>query len=331
MAHRKQIGRRKMENKVFDIVLLIALPASGKSEVRNFMANVEPEKLRNEFHIGENLQLDDFPYVFMMRRIDEELEAIGQPRVFYPGETPFYDGRDWGTLIQLLNEDYHDMVNRNVVSPASAAQLLFDRIDRAALQCGIAPRLGLLEENIRKEIASRLEKESRKMLNEKHAGYPETMEGKTLIIECARGGPVGAQMPLTGTCGYQYTLPVFCPEILEKAKILYIWVTPEESRRKNADRFDPNDPGSNLHHGTPEQVMIEDYGCDDIEYLVSVSDVPNTVTVESCGKKWTLPIGIFDNRQDKTSFLRETPDKWPADLVTEFSAAIKKATDAMAQ
>ena len=41
-----------MKNKVFKVVLLQALPASGKSEVRNFMANVEPERLRDEFHIG---------------------------------------------------------------------------------------------------------------------------------------------------------------------------------------------------------------------------------------------------------------------------------------
>ena len=65
-----------MENNVFKVVLLQALPASGKSEVRNFMANIEPERLKKEFHIGENLQLDDFPYVHMMRRIDNELAAI---------------------------------------------------------------------------------------------------------------------------------------------------------------------------------------------------------------------------------------------------------------
>lgn len=319
-----------MDNKVFDIVLLIALPASGKSEVRNFMANVEPERLKREFHIGENLQLDDFPYVFMMRRIDEELVAIGQPRVFYPGENPFYDGRDWGTLINLLNEDYRDMVNHNVVSPSSAAQLLFDRIDSAALKCGILPRLAVLEESVKEKLRAALEPEAMKLLREKHAGYPETMEGRTLIIECARGGPVGAAMPLTGTCGYQYSLPVFCPEILSRARVLYIWVTPEESRRKNAERFDPNDPGSNLHHGTPEDVMLKDYGCDDIEYLSSVSDIPGTLSLKAYDRVWHLPIGIFDNRQDKTSFLREAPDQWDPALVEEFSAAIRQATDTMA-
>ena len=55
-----------MKNNVFKVVLLQALPASGKSEVRNFMAHVEPGRLQEEFHIGENLQLDDFPYVHMM-------------------------------------------------------------------------------------------------------------------------------------------------------------------------------------------------------------------------------------------------------------------------
>ena len=130
-----------MKNNVFKVVLLQALPASGKSEVRNFMAHVEPERLQNEFHIGENLQLDDFPYVHMMRRIDEELAKLDKPRVFYPGEAPFLDGRDWGTLCNLLNEDYHDLMNRNIAKPDSAAKLLFDRFDRAAAGAGITNRL----------------------------------------------------------------------------------------------------------------------------------------------------------------------------------------------
>ena len=285
-----------MKNNVFKVVLLQALPASGKSEVRNFMAHVEPGRLQEEFHIGENLQLDDFPYVHMMRRIDNELQAMGQERVFYPGEEPFKDGRDWGTLCNLLNEDYHDLMNRNVVKSDSA---------------------------------SILEKEARTMLNEKHAGYPESFENKTIIIECARGGPDGASMPLTGTFGYQYSLPMFCPEILENAVILYIWVTPEESRRKNADRADPNDPGSNLHHGVPMAVMLGDYGCDDMEYLIKNTDVEDTVTVKAHGTTYHVPIGVFDNRVDKTSFLRSEPDKWDKDKVAEVTKAIRQATDAM--
>ena len=317
-----------MNNNVFKVVLLQALPASGKSEVRNFMAHVEGDRLRDEFHIGANLQLDDFPYVHMMRRIDNELQAMGESRIFYPGEEPFTDGRDWGTLCNLLNEDYLDLMNRVVVKPDSAAEYLFARIDRAGEGAGIAPRLGLLKAEVRARLAAILENEARAMLDEKQNAYPESFENKTVVIECARGGPDGSSMPLTGTFGYQYSLPMFCPEILENAAILYIWVTPEESRRKNADRADPNDPGSNLHHGVPMAVMLGDYGCDDMEYLVANSK-PNCVSFEAHGRHWDVPIGIFDNRVDKTSFLRGEPETWDADKVAEVTAAIRRATDNM--
>lgn len=319
-----------MKQEAFDIILLIALPASGKSEVRHYMASVPPERLKKEFHIGENLQLDDFPYVFMMRRMDEELEKLKEPRLFYPANfLPFFDGRDWGTLVHLLNEDFRDMRAHRTVVTDSAAELLFDRVDTAAQQAGIPPRLALLTPEIRKKLAAALEPEARKMLEEKHAAYPDTMEGKTLIIECARGGQQGASMPLTGTAGYQYTLPLFSPEILSRAAILYIWVTPEESRRKNADRADPNDPGSNLHHSTPMEVMLCDYGCDDMEYLTATSGKKNTVKVEACGKEWYIPTGIFDNRRDKTSFLREDPSAWAEPDLKAFAESLKAVTDGM--
>lgn len=102
-----------MNNNLFKTVLLVALPASGKSEVRHFMANIDPKRLEEEFHIGDNLQLDDFPYVHFMRCIDGELEKLGLDPIFYPGQNPFINNKDWGTLVELLNEDYHDLLNRD--------------------------------------------------------------------------------------------------------------------------------------------------------------------------------------------------------------------------
>lgn len=318
-----------MKNNVFNVLLLLALPASGKSEVRNFMANIEPERLKRDFHVGENLQLDDFPYVFIMRRIDEELEKLGQPRMFYPGEVPFYDGRDWGTLCNLLNEDYHDLLNRTVIQVNSPAEYMFERIDRAAQIAGIKPRLGLLNEEIRTKLASSLESEAREMVNSKVSQYCDSLQDKTIVIEMARGGKDGSSMPLTGTYGYQYTLAQFCPEILENASILYIWVTPEESRRKNDEREDPNNPGSNLNHKTPDAVMFGDYGCDDMQYLIKTSEIKDTVTVKSHDTTYHLPIGVFDNRVDKTTTLRQSPEKWDPQLVQEVTVAINNATNTM--
>ena len=318
-----------MKKDVFNVLLLQALPASGKSEVRNFMANMDPEILRKEFHVGENLQLDDFPYVFFMRRIDEILEEMGEARIYYPGEDPFIDGRDWGTLSELLNEDYHDLINRNEIKCDSVAEYYFERLDRASMMSGLAPRLSQLDENIRKKVASQLEELASSMLKSKTEQYTESLEGKTIVIENSRGGRDGSSMPLTGTQGYQYSLPKYCPEILENAAILYIWVTPEESRRKNIARCNPDDPGSNLNHMTPESVMMADYGCDDMLYLIETSEVKDTVTVESWGKKYYVPIAVIDNREDKTTMFRATPDKWDPQAVEEFTKITRTATDTM--
>ena len=68
----------------------MALPASGKSEVRKYLAGLSPERCRDEFHIGPTVQLDDFPYVHLMRRIDDELAAAGGGRLFFQSpEKPF--------------------------------------------------------------------------------------------------------------------------------------------------------------------------------------------------------------------------------------------------
>ena len=76
-------------------------------------------------------------------------------------------------------------------------------------------------------------------------------------------------------------------------------------------------------------VMLGDYGCDDMEYLIKNTDVENTVTVKAHGTTYHVPIGVFDNRVDKTSFLRSEPDKWDKDKVAEVTKAIRQATDAM--
>ena len=314
--------------KTFDIVLLLALPASGKSEVRRYLTNVPADSLRKDFHIGENLQLDDFPYVHLMRRIDDELEKLGAARIFFQsGAKPFIDPRDWGTLIHILNEDYYDLMKKNVVKTDSAGNLLVRRIDNAAEKSGIAPRLVKLDAKTLATVVTALEKEARALLDEKHAAYPAAFEGRTIVMEAARGGPDGSAMPLKAPFGYQYSLSQLAPEILERAVILYVWVTPEESRRKNAARTDPNDPGSILHHGVPIDVMMNDYGCDDMGWLEQNSEIPGTITVARDGKKYHLPIGRFDNRVDKTSFLREDKKLWPKEKVDAIHNGIKSATD----
>ena len=314
--------------KTLDTVLLLALPASGKSEVRKYLKGLSPAESANDFHMGPTVQLDDFPYVHVMRRIDDELVLRGRPRLYFKApDSSFQDPKQWGVLIALVNEDHADLAQRRVASPKSAAELLFDRLDTAALNVGALPRVSPLSPALRAQLAEALEKEARELLAEKHASYPDTLEGKTLVIEFARGGPQGASMPLQGAFGYGYSLSHLSPAILEKAVILFIWVTPEESRRKNADRADPNDPGSILHHSVPLEVMLNDYGCDDMDYLEAHSAKPGTITVTAGGKTYALPIARFDNRVDKTSFIRGERTEWQAGDVNAVHAGLKGALD----
>jgi hypothetical protein len=318
-------------NEPLKTILLLALPASGKSEVRRYLKNLSQEECRRDFHMGPTVQLDDFPYVHMMRRVDDELAAAGKKRLFFHSPArPFLDTRDWGTLIQLVNEDHEDLVSRKAQKIRSAANWLLDRMDAAAALVGIPRRLSSIQSSVRKSIENKLEEEARKMLSEKQESQPDTLSGRTLIIEFARGGPQGATMPLPDPLGYQYSLGQLSSSILETATILYVWVTPEESRRKNQERADPKDPGSILHHGVPIEVMMNDYGCDDMDWLERNSKVEGTITVSSRNRTFCLPIARFDNRVDKTSFIRNDPAAWKPDQIRSVHEELKNALEKLA-
>jgi len=278
--------------------------------------------------MGPTAQLDDFPYVHIMRVIDDQLVALGRERVFFKADDQGYISPfDWGTLIHLINEDYADMRAKAIADPPSAGALLMERIDAASEKAGAPVRLRGLPADVRDAVAKGVEDESRVLLDNKHAEYPDTLEGKTLVIEFARGGGEGLSMPLPDGYGYRYSLAQLAPEILERAVILYIWVTPEESRRKNAVRADPNDPGSILHHGVPEAVMRNEYGCDDMTWLEETSAKPGTVTVEAHGRTFHIPIARFDNREDKTSFIRADRADWAQADVDAIQGGMKAALD----
>ena len=312
--------------KVLDTVLLLALPASGKSEVRKYLALQTPEKCRDDFGLGETVQLDDFPYVHLMRRVDDELAALGKERIFFQApDRGFREGRDWGTLIALINEDREALDVPTPPRTKGAGETIMMRLEQAAMKVGIPPRLSKLDGAARAAVSKQLEKEARELLEGLVAARPASLEGKTIIIEAARGGAEGSTMPLAAPFGYLYSLSLLSPKILERASILYIWVTPEESRRKNLARTDPNDPGSILHHGVPEAVMRGDYGCDDMGWLIEQSDKPNTVRLEAHGRTYRLPVARFDNRVDRTSFVRDDAKSWKPEDVKALHEGLREA------
>jgi len=312
--------------KTLDVLLLIALPASGKSEVRRYIAAQKPKVCERDFHLRSSLQLDDFPYVHIMRLAADELKAAGEDPIFFAsGDQPLKEPRDWGTLTVLLNEDFDDLVARKKASPRSASAWMFERIDKARASLGIDTAFAKLSSARRSALEDKLESEAAKLLVDRNQQAAQDVKKHTVIIEFARGGKQGSAMPLAAPYGYEHAFNTLSDAICERASALYVWVSPEESRRKNRERANPNDPGSILHHGVPESVMLNEYGCDDIDYLLSRSDKPDTITIARKGKSYHVPLARFDNRSDKTSFVRGDPKTWSPENVKALHEGLTSA------
>lgn len=318
---------------IIDTLLLLALPASGKSEVRRYLAHVDPEVASADFGLGPTVQLDDYPYVHFMRRISEETRKLeAQPVFFTSDDQPFIDGRDWATLIALVNEDYADLGTTPAV-PASPAAWLLGRLDRARQAVGAPPPFDDLPDATISALEMSLDGEVAEFARERSAELAAFEPGvSTVIIEFARGGPEDETPPLPDPYGYQYSLRHLSPDILRRASALYVWVTPEESRRRNDERAKPGREGdaSILHHGVPESVMRGDYGTDDFTWLLDSGDGSH-LPVGTPSGDCRIPSARFDNRTDLTSFLRTPVNEWESSDVEAIHAALSEAFAALAQ
>ncbi len=66
-----------------DTLLLLALPASGKSELRRYLEHLDPDVAATDFGLGPTVDLDDYPYVHLMRRISEVVRSLDAAPVFF--------------------------------------------------------------------------------------------------------------------------------------------------------------------------------------------------------------------------------------------------------
>jgi len=111
-----------MKNK-FDIVIVNGRPAAGKSEIITFLKNTPLEERIEKFHIGEFVEIDDFPILWERFEDDDLYEEFGEPRQIsdkeftYQGETlkgyTFKKKYFWNWLIKKLVLQYERMLRDN--------------------------------------------------------------------------------------------------------------------------------------------------------------------------------------------------------------------------
>jgi hypothetical protein len=91
----------------FEIILLLGRPASGKSEIIDYLKKTPvPERLRR-FHIAEFEEIDDFPMLWTWFEEDAILEKfMHKPRVHSDSDGYFLHPYQWDLLIERISLEY---------------------------------------------------------------------------------------------------------------------------------------------------------------------------------------------------------------------------------
>lgn len=94
----------------FEILLLIARPAAGKSEVIDYLKKVPTLERSKRFHIGRFEEIDDFPMLWTWFEEDALLEEMGHPRLHTTPDGYFRFPYLWDLLIERICLEYQKLM-----------------------------------------------------------------------------------------------------------------------------------------------------------------------------------------------------------------------------
>ena len=96
-----------MPTNAFDILILVARPAAGKSEIIHYLRNMAVGERIRRFHIGALKEIDDFPMLWTWFEEDRLLETVfGYPRLHTTPDEYFKDNVLWHLLIERISLEY---------------------------------------------------------------------------------------------------------------------------------------------------------------------------------------------------------------------------------
>lgn len=94
-------------NQIFSKIILLGRPASGKSEIINFLKNTPVNERISEYHIGKLMEIDDFPMLWTWFEEDHIIENIfKKERIHSTSDGYFKDNYMWNLLIERISLDY---------------------------------------------------------------------------------------------------------------------------------------------------------------------------------------------------------------------------------
>lgn len=100
-----------MAKDTFDVLILVGRPASGKSEIIDFLTRLSDHTRRQRFHIAQLQILDDFPILWSWFEEDSILsQKFGLPRLHNDEDGYFKFPELWHVLIERLDLEYSKKV-----------------------------------------------------------------------------------------------------------------------------------------------------------------------------------------------------------------------------
>jgi len=96
-----------MTKKSFEVLILIGRPASGKSEIIDYLQKIPLDERRNKFHLANLDILDDFPILWSWFEEDHLLsEHLGQPRLYTDDQGYLLNQYFWHLLVERLGLEF---------------------------------------------------------------------------------------------------------------------------------------------------------------------------------------------------------------------------------
>jgi len=112
----------------FEVLVLIGRPASGKSEIIDYLKKVPPPERARRFHIAPFEEIDDFPMLWTWFEEDAILEKVmGRPRVHSDADGYFLHAYQWDLLIERISLEYQKKLRDPGYAETTTTILEFSR------------------------------------------------------------------------------------------------------------------------------------------------------------------------------------------------------------
>ncbi|MBI9050478.1 MAG: hypothetical protein JEZ00_13740 [Anaerolineaceae bacterium] len=98
--------------KTFDIIVLNARPAAGKSEIIDYLKRTPLAEREKRFHVGEFEEIDDFPMLWTWFEEDDILQKMGYDRLHSDKDGYFLGEHLWHVLIERMALEYNKRATR---------------------------------------------------------------------------------------------------------------------------------------------------------------------------------------------------------------------------